>query len=140
MTKRIIIPGSRSFQDYALMERVLDKLLPPYGDDIEIVSGHADGVDQFGERYAREHQIRCAVFPARWDEYGRSAGPIRNSQMIDYARQQDPVVIAFWNGKSRGTLDTLVKAQNAGIPTTVVICDKSGIRIVVRYSYVDDIE
>ncbi len=73
MTKRIIIPGSRKFDDHPLMEQVLDKLLPQYGDDIEIVSGHAEGADKLGEKYAKEHNIPCAVFPAHWRQYGKNA-------------------------------------------------------------------
>jgi len=136
MTKRIIVPGTRSFENYTLMCEVLDKVLPKYGDDIEIVSGHAEGADKLGERYASEHNIKCAVFPADWKSHGRKAGPMRNSQMIEYASKQDPAVIAFWDAKSHGTLDTLVKAQRAGIETMVIIYDDDqNLNRIVEYAY-----
>ncbi len=135
MTKRIIVPGSKSFNNYPLEERVLNELLPQYGEDIEIVSGHAEGADRFGEIYAERHNIKCAVFPAQWEKYGKKAGPIRNSQMIKYAKEQEPAIIAFWNGHSKGTLDTLVKAMNDSIPTTIIIYNRHGNYKTVRFVY-----
>lgn len=65
----------------------------------EVVSGHARGVDQMGERWAKEHGIPVRVFPAEWGKYGKSAGPKRNLQMAEYAE----AVILLWDGVSRGT-------------------------------------
>lgn len=135
MTKRIIIPGSRGFTNFPLMERMLDRLLLQYGDDIEIVSGHAEGADKLGEEYAKKHNIKCAVFPAQWEKHGRKAGPLRNTQMLEYAMKQEPVVVAFWDGQSRGTLDMLGKAQRNGVPATVIICENSRVLRIVKYSY-----
>lgn len=137
MTARIIVPGTRGFEDYGLMERMLDRLLPAYGDDIEIVSGHAPGADKLGEEYAARHGIPCRVFPADWERYGRKSGPRRNSQMIEYALGGNPAVIAFWDGSSRGTLDTLCKAMRKSIPVTVVMYDALGGYKLVRFSYED---
>ncbi len=137
-TTRIVIPGTRAFRDYALMERVLDRLLAPLllgGTPLEIVSGHAEGADLLGERYAREHEIPCKVFPAQWDKFGPSAGPRRNAQMLHYAQGGDPLVIAFWDGSSRGTLDTLMRAMRESIPATVVLYDERGGYKLVRFVY-----
>ena len=132
--RRIIVAGTRDFDDYELMEKYLDKVLPLYDEEIEIVSGHAEGADKLGERYAKEHNIKCAVFPADWKSYGRKAGPIRNTQMIEYASLEIPEVIAFWDGQSHGTLDTMVKAQNRRMKCTAIIyatCEP----IIVEYKY-----
>lgn len=138
MTKRVIVPGTRTFENYELMCEVLDKVLPTLGDDIEIVSGHAEGADKLGERYAKEHNIKCAVFPADWRSHGRKAGPIRNSQMIKYASEKDPYVIAFWDGMSHGTLDTLVKAERKAIGVLTIIYDgNQEISRIVEYNYID---
>ncbi len=49
------------------------------------------------------------------EKYGKAGGPIRNRAMLDYAREETPVVAAFWNGKSRGTGNMLKQAQTAGV-------------------------
>ena len=93
---KVIIAGSRNFNDYQFLEKEIDKL------DIEIdtiVSGCAKGADTLGIQYAVEHEIPIKCFPAEWDKYGKSAGFIRNKEMGDYA----DYLIAFWDGQSRGT-------------------------------------
>ena len=42
---------------------------------------------------------KLKIFKADWNKYGRSAGPIRNKEMLDYADH----VIAFYDGISKGT-------------------------------------
>jgi len=74
-----------------------------------IVSGGCkSGVDAHAERFAREHDIPITVFPADWS-MGRAAGPIRNTKIV----QECAVIVAFWDGKSRGTADTIRKAEAA---------------------------
>jgi len=65
----------------------------------EIVCGKARGADSLGERWAREKGIALKEFPANWDLNGKKAGILRNIEMGDYA----DCLIAFWDGKSRGT-------------------------------------
>lgn len=95
---KIIIAGSRTFNDYQYLSEQLD-LFCKDKEDIEIVSGMARGADILGYRYAKEHNLKVSSFPADWDVYGKSAGYIRNMQMGDYA----DYLIAFWDGKSKGT-------------------------------------
>ena len=63
-----------------------------------------------GERYAAENGFTVEIFMAEWDKYGRAAGPIRNEKMVDIAN----LVIAFWDGKSRGTKSLIKYAERAG--------------------------
>ena len=65
----------------------------------EIVSGGAKGIDQCAKRYAEQHKIKITEFLPDYARYGRGAPLKRNNQIIDYA----DVVVAFWDGKSRGT-------------------------------------
>lgn len=111
---RIIVCGSRTFNDKAVLDKNMDEILSSYLPDVEIISGRAKGADTLGEQYAKEHSIPLVMFPAQWNMYGKSAGYRRNAQMLDYAKQATPVVIAFWDGKSRGTkhmIDTAKKAD-----------------------------
>ena len=79
--------------------------------ELEIVSGTARGVDQLGERYALERGLKLKKFPANWDKYGRKAGYLRNKEMAEYAR----ILIAFWDGKSKGTKHMIDLAQKYGV-------------------------
>lgn len=103
-TYRTIIAGSRTVESLALVEMAIDAS----GFRItEVVSGCAAGADLFGEQWARAHMIPIKRFPADWRLHGKSAGPIRNQQMADYADQ----LIAVWDGVSRGTKDMIEQAR-----------------------------
>ncbi len=121
MKTRVIVCGGTEFRDRERCFGVLDRLLAGRG-EVEIVSGHARGADLLGEEYAKLHGLALRVFPAEWARYGKAAGPIRNGQMIEYARGEQPLVIAFWDGQSRGTANTLARAREAGIETHVISC------------------
>ena len=114
MGTRIIVAGGRTFFDYGLLKECLDEILPMH-ENVELVSGHANGADTLGEQYAKEHGLPCSLFPAEWSKYGSCAGFIRNSQMLEYAAKEKPLVVAFWNGESYGTKDTIDKAKEMGI-------------------------
>lgn len=121
---RIIVCGGRHFNDYERLKDEIDKVIAKfnrYVHEIEIVSGHCAGADQLGEQYARERGYPCKVFPANWEKHGRSAGPIRNSEMIQYASEVNvPIVVAFVSPRSKGTKDTVRKAQKKGFKVVVV--------------------
>ena len=122
MNRRIIVCGGSKFNDYSLLESSLNRIFNEYsGDAIEIISGHAKGTDSLGERYAKEHNLKCTVFAADWKRYGKAAGPIRNSQMLKYAKQENPIVIAFWDGKSHGTKDTINKAKKLNVRCEIIM-------------------
>ena len=74
-----------------------------------IVSGGAPGPDSWAEEWAHKHKITVTVLRPNWAE-GRHAGLMRNTEIV---RQADEV-LAFWDGKSRGTKDTIRKAQDSG--------------------------
>ena len=112
---KIIIAGSRSFDDYTLLEQRLDCYLA-HKTDIEIVSGTASGADKLGERYAISHNIPIKRFPADWNTFGRSAGYRRNKQMAEYA----DACVVFWDGTSRGTQHMINLANEAGIALRIV--------------------
>ena len=66
----------------------------------EIVSGHGGVVDKSGEKFSRFIiNKEPTLFPAEWDKYGNSAGPIRNKQMADYA----DALLLIWDGESKGS-------------------------------------
>ena len=121
METRIIVAGGRDFLDYPLLEESLDAVihgLPP--EDILLISGTCKGADQMGERYAEEHGLRVQRFPADWKTYGRAAGPIRNRQMAEFASKADGILVAFWDGNSRGTASMIRLAEQKNLRISVI--------------------
>ena len=112
---KVIVAGGRDFSDYDLLKSKLDNLLVDR-DPVEIVSGTARGADKLGEFYAKRTQLAVALFPANWDLYGKSAGYRRNEEMAEYA----DALVAFWDGKSRGTMHMINLATSAGLQVRVV--------------------
>ncbi len=119
MKTRVVVCGGKDFQDRTLCFDTLAKELSCLN-DIEIVSGHARGADMLGEEYACANSLELKLFPADWQRYGRAAGPIRNRQMIEYAQEKTALVIAFWDGKSRGTKNTIELARKSGIEVHII--------------------
>ena len=112
---RLVVAGSRDFDDYTLLSAELDKLLAGKT-NITIVSGTARGADRLGERYAAEHNLRIERFPAEWEKYHKGAGPIRNMKMV----QSADVVIVFWDNESSGTKNIIECARKEDIPYRIV--------------------
>ena len=112
---RVVIAGSRNFDNYEIMAAELDKYLKGK-EDITIISGTAKGADQMGERYAFEHGLKVERFPAEWGIYHKGAGPIRNKEMVRNAN----AVIAFWDGESSGTKNIIECAKAENIPCIVI--------------------
>ena len=112
---KVIIAGGRNFRDYDKLRESCDNILVNQK-EIEIVSGTAAGADTLGERYAQEKGYEVKKFPAQWDLYGKSAGYKRNQQMAEYADG----LIAFWDGKSRGTKHMIDIANKMGLKVRVI--------------------
>ena len=81
----------------------------------EIVSGGAKGIDTDAENYAKQHNIKATIFLPDYSRYGRGAPIVRNKQIVDYADE----VIAFWDGKSRGTKSVIDYCKKQGKKITV---------------------
>lgn len=101
---KVIIAGSRTISDYNIIKSAVEQ--SNWKNKITlIISGGARGTDQLGEKFAQEHKINMARFPANWKKYGKVAGYIRNKQMAEYG----DALIACWDGKSSGTKDMLTQ-------------------------------
>jgi predicted Rossmann fold nucleotide-binding protein DprA/Smf involved in DNA uptake len=108
------VVGSRTFTDYDFLESHLDE--HPI---TEIISGGAAGADTLAHEYATANEIPFRAFEPDWRR-GKRAGLDRNSDIVGAAE----MIIAFWDGESRGTADTIRKARKSGKPTYVI--DVSG--------------
>lgn len=104
---KVIIAGSRDFNDYIKLKNILDKfnlLIKNKGYEItQIISGTCKGADLLGERYAKENNIDIVRFPAKWNTYGKKAGYLRNLEMGEYG----DILIAFPINNSKGTYNMI---------------------------------
>ena len=119
---KLIVAGGRDFSDYQRLTKTLDHLLSETTEPVQIVSGVARGADLLAVRYAKEKSFSLKEFPANWKLHGNSAGYKRNQQMADYLLSvtgEKIGVVAFWDGKSRGTKHMIDIAKRLGIPVKV---------------------
>lgn len=115
---KLIIAGCRNFNDRFIINAGIDAFIEEYGTPDVIIEGGARGVDRMAYYYAKDNGIPVKVFPADWNKYGRAAGPIRNSEMAKYGTH----LLAFWDGKSRGTKNMIETAKKHGLIVTIISC------------------
>ena len=125
----IAIIGGREFDDYQLLKKTLE----PYKSKItDIVSGGARGADKLGDKWSRQFLNKKAIeFLAEWDNLDdpclikrNDKGELYNS-LAGFKRNKDIVkkcdaLIAFWDGKSTGTKDSLDYAKKIKKPVKIV--------------------
>ena len=114
------IVGSRHYRNYKQFKEELVQ----FRDVItHVVSGGAKGTDTMAETWAHENDKEFTVHRAKWGKYGKAAGPIRNSKIV----RDVQMVIAFLAPSSKGTRDTIQKAQDANLPVHIInICIPAG--------------
>lgn len=116
---RVIIAGSRNYTDrdefMAHMGEIMVQYRPMLDENIVVISGGARGVDKLGEYWADFHGYEILEFIPEWDKYGRRAGFIRNAQMAENA----DVLIAFWDGVSKGTENMINIARKRGLKVII---------------------
>ena len=112
----ILICGSR---DWKNSEIIYQEILR-FSNVKRIIHGACKGADAIGGFVAERMGFEVVEFPARWDLYGRHAGPMRNQQMLDEGCPD--VVLAFHDDfeKSKGTRDMARRARKAGIPVFII--------------------
>ena len=100
---RIGIVGSRNFGDLEKVKEYVKSL----DEETVIVSGGAKGVDETAAKMGEELGMKIVIFKPDWEQYGRSAGIIRNKEICVYS----DMICAFWDGKSKGTKNTIDTAK-----------------------------
>lgn len=115
----LLVCGSRSVTDADEARFLVEDADLLFGPLEEVIHGGARGVDRHAHRAARGMGHRVRVFEADWDEHGKAAGPIRNSEMVEEA----DAVAALWDGESAGTKDTVDKALDAGLDVLVKVVE-----------------
>ena len=111
---RVLVCGSRSWIDVALILTYLQRV----GATL-VIHGGAKGADRLAGQAAAQLNIPVEVYPPDWDSYGKQAGFIRNGEMLSAGRPD--LVLAFWDGQSRGTRHMIELALSRKFPTLVIV-------------------
>jgi predicted Rossmann fold nucleotide-binding protein DprA/Smf involved in DNA uptake len=114
---KIAVVGSRAHPNLLEVRRFVFSL--PLG--TIIVSGGAAGVDHEAEVSAYLKGFAVEIFQANWKKHGKSAGLLRNHDIVAAADR----VVVFWDGKSRGAMHTAAIAKAAGKPYEVRLCRRA---------------
>ena len=121
---RLAVVGSRNFRNEELVVWTLD-LIEYLCGPFQLVSGGAIGPDSIAEEWYRDRLYADPdldsplIFEPDWNRLGRAAGPARNSTIVSTAN----AVVAFWDGYSSGTYDTIRKSHLMNRPILVVYPD-----------------
>lgn len=76
-----------------------------------IITGSASGVDAAATKAAREKGIPVQVIPASFEELADpSKSAARNQRLVNAC----DVLVAFWDGSSKGTRTTVERALDSG--------------------------
>ena len=114
---KVVIVGSKGFEDYALLEQYVDKKLSRVAqeDAIEIVTSHSKSTVDMAVRYAQERGYQHKHFQPDPAKYKAQAYPQVNQELLAYADS----IIVFWDGQE-GAAGTLIKkARDAGVRIAV---------------------
>jgi|SRR6056297_635790 len=103
----LAVVGSRHYTDYASFCKILNSWIDKNGIPDTIVSGGAKGADALAKRFAKEKNITLVEYEADWERYGKSAGPRRNTLIVNAATH----MIAFPSHTGRGTQNSIKKAE-----------------------------
>ncbi len=110
---KVAVIGSRG-----LCVEHLEEYLPE--GTTEIISGGARGVDTSARDYALRHGLKLTEYLPEYNRYGRGAPLRRNITIIENA----DLVLAFWDGKSKGTKYVIDNCKKRNIPVTVHLLTK----------------
>ena len=110
----IAIVGSRNAGNINLAQELEKRINIMEGD--AIVSGGARGIDALAASYAKERNLKLIELRPDYAKYGRGATFIRNRAIVEAA----DMVVAFWDGESRGTKYSIDYANKIGRTTLIV--------------------
>jgi hypothetical protein len=110
---RVLVSGSREFNDVDFIERCIENENPTL-----IIHGNCpSGADNIADKYAKRKGIPCIKMDANWDYYNRAAGPIRNRWMLDFCNPD--LVLVFVTKESKGARDMLKAANKKEVMTQI---------------------
>lgn len=112
---KVLVCGSRSWP--AAEGWRIRRRLNELDVDTTIIHGDARGADRIAHHHAVARAMPVQRFWPDWNRDGHRAGLVRNLEMLD---EQPDLVIAFWDGESRGTRHTIMEAERRGIAVEII--------------------
>lgn len=122
---RVIVCGSRDWHDRKIIADNLNRLVEERSwrfPNPVVVHGAARGADRLAADEAGKAGFLVEAHPADWNQHGKAAGFIRNEEM---AKPGANLCLAFWDGKSKGTLHMMDTARRHGIDVRIVFKEES---------------
>jgi len=120
--RRAIITGSRRWDCYPCLKRILDELHATIPFEAIAVGDCGRGADDAVLDWCAANNLDATVFVAEWDTHGKAAGPLRNQRMVDEFKHN--LCIAFFWGphaECKGTSDCVRRAKEAGYATIIEV-------------------
>ena len=109
---KLVVTGGRDYQLTDADLEFLDDLARKHGVD-ELIHGAASGADSAAAAWAERRMIPTRPVPAKWKQFGRAAGPMRNAELVAIAKREGAIVAAFPG--NRGTANMIAQARAAGV-------------------------
>jgi len=116
---KLAIVGSRNMSDENLFNIGINKAIESWGCVSCVISGGARGADTLGEEWACEQGIPAKIFKPNWKKYGKSAGILRNSDII----AESTHILAFPSHSGKGTQNSISRAQKQNKPVLIFYID-----------------
>lgn len=120
-TLRVLVCGSRTVTDQRAVGIVLNGIAVETDWNLVVIHGAARGADNLADRWASANDVSVLAFAAQWNKYGKRAGFLRNTQMLEEGKPH--VVWAFVDkdlSESKGTKMMVDIARKGGVPCYVV--------------------
>lgn len=114
---KIAVIGSRGFSDFDFFREKLELIVSNLKGNIEYVSGGCkSGGDVLIAHYCKENNFKLTEYFPDWESLGKKAGIIRNQLIINDCTH----LIAFWDGKSKGTKSSIDMCKKQDKPIRIV--------------------
>jgi len=126
----ISVVGSRDFYDRGILNEILNTVIQKYHlnhYEVFLCSGGAKGADTLAQNYAKENGYPIIIYYPDYKNFGGKAPLVRNVRIISSA----DLVIALWDGKSKGTLNALSAAER--LEKSTIIYNKSNGSLTTDY-------
>jgi hypothetical protein len=117
---RLGVVGSREYPSRFIVEETIRRIAERVSNTV-LISGGAKGVDSWAAEAGRECGLRVVEYLPDYEKHGKGAPLVRNTTIVE----ESHAILAFWDGRSTGTLDTLRKAKAAGKKIRIVLSDGS---------------
>lgn len=108
----VVVCGGRHYEGRAALFAHLDGVAKRHGALFVVEGGNPTGADRFAREWRADRLHPGKTYLPDWKRLGRSAGPVRNRQMLD--EEKPRLVVAAAGGT--GTANMVAQAEAAGVP------------------------